>query len=336
MELVNLSDFWRLNPNSTEKQSRLEQFLPLNSSRLLAEIVAAIITDGHLELYKGSRPKKIVFYSDNMSSLKWFEESMEKIFRTKPKLVEYVPKYGMKNKKRYKVVINDASVARVLLMIGAPGGNKTKSDFNVPNWIMNGSDKIKSGFLQKIFDFDGSIPVKKPNRRATWNIQYFTTKQQDFSHSGERYCNSLISLLDHFGIRASSCEHKMATGNHTFIVTILRQDSIIAFWKKVGYSIREKQERLNQAYENIISEISFRSNEISNLLDKFKMIRGTDKRSIDEINQKLGSDYTKRMFEHWRRGEIKVPFPVLRMICKECQDDVFDYISLSRDLFEGM
>ncbi len=333
MALVTLESFLETNRSARYKTSYLKRFLPLMPSKPLAEISAALMTDGHLELYKGIRPKKIVFYSNSIKNLNWFNRQIWKIFSVKGNLVEYEPYYGYdKSKTRYKIILNNAAVARTLLMSGIPGGDKTRKDFDIPYWIKSGTKRLKRSFLQRLFDFDGSIPVKRKGRRAAWNIQFFTTKHEANLNSGEQYCSSIIELLNDFDIDARTCVYKNSTDKFTFLVTIFKQKSILNFAKNIGYGDTEKQNKLDIAVKNILTSISFSGSGIKDLLEILKLRIGTDKASIMLINNSLGTDYTRRQFEHWRRGEIKTQLPVIKFACDFLGCKIRDYVDFPQEL----
>lgn len=331
--LFKISDFRKHNQGSRYKDSYLRRFLPMKPSKNLAEIAAALMTDGHIELHKGTRPKKIVFYSDNRNGLEWFSRIIKKVFLEQGKIVEYVPIYGVDTETtRLKYVLNNAAVARFLIMIGVPGSDKTKQIFDVPNWVKDGSIHMKRAFLQRLLDFDGSIPCKKKGRRATWNIQFYSTKHKDYLKSGHQYFESIMMLLKEFGIESKLYIHKINEEKYTFMLTVLKQESMLTFAKYIGYKDRVKQKRLMEAKKNILENISFKNKELCDLLSEYNLIMGSDKKCVKMINRSIGKEYSNRMYEHWRRNEIKVPFPVIKYLCTLMERDVNQFIDIPKDI----
>ena len=61
----------------------------------------------------------------------------------------------------YLLQVNDSSLGRLLYTLGAPIGNKVKTNFLIPDWII-ASENAKKDFLKSIFDDElSTIKIKR-------------------------------------------------------------------------------------------------------------------------------------------------------------------------------
>lgn len=332
MNLVKASEYLIANKDCRPTSQFMKETFPFKASSFLAEVAAALLTDGHLELCKGTRPKKVIFYSDDFENIKWFNMTFKKIFGIEGKTVEYIPFSGFdQSSSSYKVVVNNAHISRLLYMIGIPGGDKTKKEFDIPLWIKTGTSEVKANFLQKLFDFDGSIPVKKNGRRSVWAIQFSTTKRNEYLSSGFQFCKSIQALLKEFDIDSRIYRHNKEDRS-VLIINIGNQKSIVNYARHIGYGDLKKRKRMTEAVFNILENISFRNKEICEMLKAFKDHVGSDKETVRLLNIRLGSSYTNRQFEHWRRGEINVPLAVLKYLCGELRKNIVSITGLPKSI----
>ncbi|MBI5227958.1 hypothetical protein HY988_05200 [Candidatus Micrarchaeota archaeon] len=132
--------------NIKKKQiTQARNWFPLYSSKELAEIAAALITDGHIDWndYDGNpRTKKVVLYSNYKNECQWFLDQIKRVFHVKGQIIRYRSKTGFSKSDSYKAIAYCAPLARVLIKIGVPCGDKTQKPYLVPDWIMNANREI--------------------------------------------------------------------------------------------------------------------------------------------------------------------------------------------------
>ncbi|MFH1221588.1 MAG: hypothetical protein V1492_00720, partial [Candidatus Micrarchaeota archaeon] len=175
--------------NIKEKQKQaVERWFPIRPSPELAEITAALMTDGHIDWNDydtNPRPKKLVLYSNYKNECEWFSAKVYRLFGVEGKVIRYRASTGFSKKDSYKAIVYCAPLARILILAGVPCGDKTQKSYKVPSWIMSGSQEIKQSFLRILFNFDGSISIK--SRRSTAAITFSFNKQEKYLQSGKEF-----------------------------------------------------------------------------------------------------------------------------------------------------
>ncbi|MBU0898900.1 MAG: hypothetical protein KKB03_02990 [Nanoarchaeota archaeon] len=306
-------------PRIKQKSKNLaEKLLPLYPSPELAQIVAALMTDGHIDWYTSDgrpRTRKIILYSSNKDECDWFIKTCKDLFGLEGKTIPYKPKYGQYKLQPYKAVINSAVIARILILAGVPAGDKTKIGYIVPEWVISGDNKIKKSFLMTLFTFDGCKPYK---RRTTWTIEYSTVTSQKTLNRTLLFFKQLKQLLKEFQIYMNHIPTEHLRNNKKIMVisSISSRESIVNFYRFLGYDNPEKQKRLEEAVKYISDIVRLENKDTSKILEKFKNIHGTDKKTIYFINKTLNTNYTYRQFEHFRRCEIEVPLKLFVLASK--------------------
>lgn len=299
--------------------SQVKNWFPLYPSKELAALFAAIITDGHLDwnAYDFSpRPKKIILYSNYEFECNWFLDLVYRLFNVKGKLVRYRPKQGFSTSESCKAIVYNAPLARILIAIGTPPGDKTLSTYSVPNWIMDGDSKIKRSFLKILFNFDGSISIRKT--RSTAEINFCFTKHQKYASESMAFMEQIKSLLSDFDIPSGKIHVRKAKyekypnyDKNIFMLFISSHKGLINFYREIGFLNPKKQTNLenfiHKTYKS--ARVSFRI--FPSLLTELKERYGTDKNCVSIINKYSKNLFTYRQFEHIRRGELKIPLQML-------------------------
>ncbi|NCO80445.1 hypothetical protein GW869_01575 [bacterium] len=314
--VVTFSKFIKEFPNIKSKSKELaKKILPLYASPKLAEIIAAILTDGHIDWYTSDdrpRPRKTLLYSDVKEECKWFLKTCKDIFGINGEAQKYHSTTGYSEGDSYRAVIHNATLARTLILAGAPAGDKTKVGYLIPKWILAGSQEIKKDFLRILYNFDGCKPYK---RRNTWTIHYSLTTSKPTLKIAMTFINQLRKLLTEFDIRISkSPTQYLNKGKIVLIFSISSRESITNFYRNIEFLNPEKQRRLEFAVRDLSKFARISLPKSLKILQKFKDKIGTDKKAVKYVNEILRTNYTYRQFEHFRRNETKVPILILSVV----------------------
>jgi len=288
------------------------RWFPLFPSEDLAAVVAALMSDGHVDLQmRGGKPRttKLVLYSSNPTECKWFIDAIHRLFGVRGKIIPYISSSGFTNKTAYKAVVACSALAWLMIDIGVPCGDKTKKAYPVPHWIMDGSNGVKRSFLRAFFNFDGSISLRSRRENAI-EMNLVANKHKDYLKYGTAFFVQIKQLLFEFGVNAGKLHVRHANGDKfTIMLFITNGISIINFRKYVGFLSEEKNNRLELAVSCINKYRRVAGG--SGVLNLLKAKVGTDAESIEQINRLSKVKYTKRQFEHMRRGEGLVPLDML-------------------------
>ncbi|MBM3303698.1 MAG: hypothetical protein FJY76_01265 [Candidatus Aenigmarchaeota archaeon] len=317
-----IARFPNMRPKSVELAKKL---LPIYPSPELASVVAALMTDGHVDWYTGvgsPRTRKVVLYSSNKEECEWFIKTCKNIFGFEGKVIAYDPKYGFYRKQPYKAVISNACIAMILILCGAPAGDKTKKNFLIPDWIMNGYDEIKRQFLRAFFSFEASMPFRKSKRHHAFQMSLFMNKSSHLLQNSIDFFSQIIKLLECFGVacsRIASRPHSI--GKNTTYFTITNQKSIVNFYRNIGFSSPDKQARLKSCILDISRFHRLKSGFVCELIQEMKNRIGTDFNLATCVNNFTENKYSKRQMEHFRRNEIAVPLEIISALIKIKNDE---------------
>lgn len=215
----------------------------------LAEIIADLITDGHLQVRRLNGRSKYDyawFFSKEESELLRFSRLIYKNFGTKGTIREWG------SGKRRSYILSNANVVRYLLKAGAIPGSKVSTDFTIPSWILNSSNRVIQVFLKRCLTCDGSILYDKNGKR--WIIHFTTHKELSLIESGTKYLEQLRTLLRSFKIKTSnittSDRYIRSKDGKTVVglrFKIYNKRSIINYAKYIGFDLDYKNARLREA-----------------------------------------------------------------------------------------
>src|SRR3989344_5855788 len=108
---------------------------------ILAEVVAAVITDGHIQIRDSGKKLKygyVGFFSEDKKQLLWFQRKAKKLSDIKPQ----IRKWGQrKNGRSLGCIIYSPHFAKLLIGHGVPYGNKVSRQFSFPRWIKKADNK---------------------------------------------------------------------------------------------------------------------------------------------------------------------------------------------------
>lgn len=94
-------------------------------------------------------------------------------------------------------------VGKYLAKRGAPVGSKVLQSTRIPDWILKGTDEIKSAFLSAIYDDEGNFR----DERNTMQITFKSAKTKQLKKELELYLSQIIKMLINLGIKTSEIKH---------------------------------------------------------------------------------------------------------------------------------
>ncbi|MFH1376683.1 MAG: LAGLIDADG family homing endonuclease [Candidatus Woesearchaeota archaeon] len=208
----------------------------------LARIVGAINGDGHLQLDKDRALAS--FNSNYFCEIEHINNEFKYLFGAKGIIYK-----NYKGSNKHKIFFSNKKIALFLLTNGVVVGKKTNKKILVPEWILNGSDKIKSSFLRGLFDAEGYISFSE-NR---WRMGIVQCKDIPLKENGNDYMNQIKSLVEYFGISCSNvCCYLNSTirkdGSRTLAFKFTFERKYFKeFYKSIGFDHPVKREKLLKA-----------------------------------------------------------------------------------------
>lgn len=89
-----------------------------------------------------------------------------------------------------------------LVKHGAPQGKKTGCTFNVPGWILGGTEEIKIAYLSALFGAEGTTPARDRNSKSRLPRQTALNMVKIDGTDGDAFFNQLKTMLASIGIES--------------------------------------------------------------------------------------------------------------------------------------
>ncbi len=269
-------------PKTTEIKPNI---FPIKESPELAALIAHITGDGSL-----NKHISLSYHNTSKKLCTLFTTYVRKIIGNN---ISFTKTYHKANSFNFQKIVSD-----ILLLAGAPHGNKTTNEFSIPKWILNGIPSTKKAFIRALYDDEGTIKVKSKE------ILIKFSKEESKIRSLYVFLNQLKTLLEEFNIEVTSIrrENIVKGKNGKTIQLILGIHGIInfkKFKKEINFNHPKKKRDLSKlinSYQRIRLKSNIGQKLILNNLNKPKTIYNISK----ELNLS-----TISIYKHLRKLEKK-------------------------------
>jgi hypothetical protein len=215
-----------------------KKLFPIQSSPLLAGIVADLICDGHLQ---GNPIWRADFTSKSKKELHYFNRRIYSLFRVKGTIRNCKSNtFG----KTFNLGINCSPVARILFLCGVPPGQKVLIPFDIPDWIKENKECFRE-FCKRAFSCEGGIMHEK--NRKTPQIRISMWKNEEILNEGLKFMQSVAyGMKKYFDIDStitlpkSICIRKDNIKT-TAIKMFILGPSVFKFYKEIGFDGQKQQ-----------------------------------------------------------------------------------------------
>jgi len=216
------------------KKRRIKVKFPIYASKELASLVGHCIGDGSLT------NRQFSYFNTCKQLVDEVKNEVNIAFSTNIIPTEFEKDRGLE-------IEFPTSIARLLLLAGAPIGNKLLNEIRVPNWIIEGSKEIKVAFIKALFDDEGWIKIKW-NRRSK-NTQRLIginmAKKETLLKGHERFLEDGRKLLMEFKIKPSKISNMGKTKNGISLgFTISNFQNLENYFKTINFSHPSKEQKL--------------------------------------------------------------------------------------------
>jgi hypothetical protein len=208
----------------------------------IARLLGYILADGNINIRKGRfKDGRGYWYNGTKARIRIFNADKEVLTQAKEDF-EYEFKVKAKRYMRKDcnceiVETKHQRIVNKFVELGIPAGNKS-SIIRVPPLVFQSSNEFKAQFINALFCCDGYIPK--------------TGRYIDYSSKSKKFLQDLQLLLSYFRIE-STIKPKLAKLNgkefKNYRLFITDNNSVENF-KKIGFIIKFKQERLNNHKRN--------------------------------------------------------------------------------------
>ncbi|PTD93430.1 hypothetical protein C9439_07650 [archaeon SCG-AAA382B04] len=196
--------------------------------------------------------------------------------------------------------------------LGVPTGEKTTTQFPVPDWVMDGPKAVKRAFLSAYFGSELRKPKQRQGKLFKQPV-FKVAKTEEVLDSGKRFLSDIDKLLHEFGTGISNV--RVDSGNRRKDGSISKTltaeleanlKSLKGLFGRIGYtynSSADSEARIAYAY------LSEKQNELNRLKELAKRTRAADE--YGEIKQIAGAQgrNTHQLYQ-WRSQSVEQPRPM--------------------------
>lgn len=146
--------------------------------------------------------------------------------------------------------VNSAFLGRILSLLGAPKGNKTKNKFNVPTWVLT-NKKFKRAFLRALLEDElTTIKIRKCNYANRPRLKL--AKNEELIHNLREFMQQVKEAIESFGVECSHISKPIETmtGCQDLYFHIKpNKRNIIKFKEEIGFRLnQDKVKKLDHCY----------------------------------------------------------------------------------------
>jgi intein/homing endonuclease len=204
--------------------------LPFESNEKLASLLGHILGDGCIK-----SKEENAYYTNKSKELKnEFKQAIEELFGI-------VVKENFNEERQFYEVYPPKTIARFLVLCGFPKGQKVKKIITIPDWVKNGSNKIKIAFIRALYDDEGTVI----NSKGNFIISIGMNKKNSLLESHYSFMEELRKILLSLGIDPNEIFERKQPGDCTQLgFHIYRRYNLIKFSHIIGFTNTKKQEKL--------------------------------------------------------------------------------------------
>ena len=89
----------------------------------------------------------------------------------------------------------NVKIAKEFESLGMPIGKRVEQDFDIPNWISNGSNEIKAAFLSGLYAAEGYTPCFQKNNKTLKTLGFNISKRQSVEHTLHMQLGKILNDL---------------------------------------------------------------------------------------------------------------------------------------------
>lgn len=243
--LLDFEDFLNSYKNKNYVNSSTKGKFPIYSEDPLTEeyayLIGKVIGDGHLD---SNLTLKLI---GNEKDLILLRDLIINKFRINPDRLPI--RKRISRGVSYLLQVNYAFLGRILSLLGAPVGNKTKTLFKIPSWILT-NKRFKKRFLQALLEDElTTIKIERCNYSVRPRLKL--AKREELIPNLREFMQQVKGAIESFGIECSHIS-KPVKGTKTLELYFHikpNKKNIIKFKEEIGFRLnQDKVEKLNHCY----------------------------------------------------------------------------------------
>ena len=162
--------------------------------------------------------------------------------------------YGSKEFDALNFELHASSVKFISIMKGAgvPDGNKTRSEYCVPKWILNGPKSLKRQFLAGFFGAE--LTTASTSSKTGFYCQIVSmNKIEEITESGRLFLLQISELLAEFGIKVGKISERFEFENQygektkrLRLIISAEENNLLKLWRNIGFEYNAKRARISE------------------------------------------------------------------------------------------
>jgi DNA gyrase/topoisomerase IV subunit A len=199
--------------------------LKIKITKDFAYVFGSLLGDGSIKCYEKEtyRTSRILFRVIDKDFANSVKNSMDKCFRERERI-----KFTYdKNRNDYVIRFAHKKICKWLLF------------YNIKN-MLKYNEKIKISFLRGLYDAEGCVNIK--NKNGFKVINYIS-----FTNTNKKILKVTSEILKELRIEHSICkkwQREEKNFKKCYVIYICGKQNFIKFYKKIGFNIKRKDERL--------------------------------------------------------------------------------------------
>nr|DAJ25812.1 MAG TPA: Terminase [Caudoviricetes sp.] len=238
------------------------------------------------------------WYSSKREDMLLVSEDIRRLWpNLKASVLEYLVRNSNKENALVKVdgmrysVSASNEATKYLMDLGMVRGKKVEQEFNVPEFVLNGSESVKIEFIAALFGAEGSTPRVDRNGKTLSTVSLSMSKR--IGVNGLPFFNDLKAILSDIGIQSSVTYSNVGMNTVYTLYVLSSPENLLRFHSKVGYRYCVRKELESLYMSAYISYKNKQSEDKALFIEKCRNMK-TSGMTIDDIFNHFDKEYPKR------------------------------------------
>lgn len=264
-----------------------------SKDEILARLIGYNLGDGTIT----STRFDSYWYSSEREDMLLISEDIRRLWpNLKASVLEYLVRNSHKENALVKVdgmrysVSASSEATKYLMDLGMVRGKKVEQEFNVPEFVLNGSESVKIEFIAALFGAEGSTPRVDKNGKTSCTVSLSMSKR--IGVNGLPFFNNLKAILSDIGIQSSVAYRNVGMNTVYTLYVLSSPENLLRFHSKVGYRYCVRKELESLYMSAYISYKNKQSEDKSLFIEKCRNMKASGM-TIDDIFNHFNKEYSK-------------------------------------------
>ncbi|MGQ9469011.1 MAG: peptide chain release factor aRF-1 [Nitrososphaerales archaeon] len=208
------------------------------------------------------------------------------------------------------IKLRDIALCALLMALGAPVGDKVKSETEIPRWLTEAPLNVQREFLAAYLGGDGGAPqISGYNLCGASRLVFHRIEEQ--KERGLKFAYQLSQLFANFGVVVNSIRcapgYKRKDGHKTVKIELrfkLSEDNMLRLYHAIGFRYCSKKALKASLVGEYLRVKSLLRKEAKKAMAQAQEMRSQGM-TIKSISKSLG--LSERTVSRWTRGLVKTP-----------------------------